>query len=69
MADAAAWTYLRPTPGYEAITGQVAFYPERMEACWLDDERAAAQPGRFYGGWLTADIQGPFKGGPGTQGW
>jgi hypothetical protein len=27
------------------------------------------QPGRFYGGWITSNVAGPFKGGPGTRGW
>jgi hypothetical protein len=40
-----------------------------MDACYVDDERVAAQPGDFYGGWVTSDVEGPFKGGPGTRGW
>jgi hypothetical protein len=27
------------------------------------------QEGDFYGGWITPDIVGSFKGGPGTWGW
>ena len=38
-------------------------------AAWLDDERVEAQEGGFYGGWITADLVGPFKGPPGTRGW
>jgi hypothetical protein len=48
---------------------RVAFYPGRMDACYLDEELVLAQPGDFYGGWLSADIAGPVKGGPGTLGW
>jgi len=66
---AAAWTYRAPRPGYEALRDHVAFYPGRMDACWLDDERVRAQEGDFYGGWITADVTGPFKGGRGTAGW
>ena len=66
---AAAWTFEKPVPGFEAIAGHVAFYPSRMDACFLDDEQVQPQEGDFYGGWLTADITGPFKGGPGTTGW
>jgi uncharacterized protein (DUF427 family) len=66
---AAAWTYPDPDPRYAALGGFVSFYPGRMEACYLDDERVQAQAGDFYGGWVTADITGPFKGGPGTMGW
>jgi len=66
---AAAWAYATPTPGFAALTDHVAFYPSRMDACWLDEERVQAQAGDFYGGWITAELQGPFKGGPGTRGW
>jgi uncharacterized protein (DUF427 family) len=69
VARAAAWTYRSPSPGYEAIADHVAFYPSRMDACYVDDERVEAQPGDFYGGWVTRDIVGPFKGSPGTAGW
>jgi uncharacterized protein (DUF427 family) len=66
---AAAWTYPDPAPGFEALRGHVAFYPARMDACYLDDERVRPQPGGFYGGWITDDLVGPFKGEPGTAGW
>lgn len=65
----AAWFYAQPSSGYEAIAGYVAFYPSRMDACYVDDEQVVAQEGDFYGGWITSDIVGPFKGGPGTWGW
>ncbi len=65
----AAWYYPRPTPGYAAIAGFVAFYPGRVDACYVDDEQVQAQSGDFYGGWVTSNIVGPFKGGPGTMGW
>jgi hypothetical protein len=63
------WTYPEPTPGYEALRDHVAFYPGRVDAAWLGDERVHAQEGDFYGGWITADLVGPFKGAPGTLGW
>jgi hypothetical protein len=56
-------------PAYAALRDHVAFYPGRMDACWLDDELVIAQEGDFYGGWITADVVGPFKGAPGTRGW
>ena len=68
-AERAAWTYQHPSPGYEAIRDHVAFYPGRVEACYVDGERVTPQPGDFYGGWITQDVVGPFKGGPGTRGW
>jgi uncharacterized protein (DUF427 family) len=66
---AVGWTYPRPAPGYEALRGHIAFYPGRVDAAWLDDERVQAQDSGLYGGWVTADLVGPFKGPPGTRGW
>ena len=65
----AAWYYPEPTPRYEALRDHVAFYPGRVDAAFVDDEHVVAQPGDFYGGWITAEIEGPFKGGPGSAGW
>jgi len=68
-ATDAAWGYDRPTPGFAAIAGFVAVYAGAMDACFVGDEQATPQPGDFYGGWITTDITGPFKGDPGTSGW
>ncbi|MEQ9618305.1 MAG: DUF427 domain-containing protein [Deltaproteobacteria bacterium] len=68
-AEDAAWYYPDPTAGYESIQDYVAFYPGRMDACYVDGELVKAQPGEFYGGWITSDITGPFKGERGTEGW
>jgi uncharacterized protein (DUF427 family) len=68
-ADNAAWFYANPSASYEALRNHVAFYPSRMEACYVNDEKVQAQSGDFYGGWITQDIVGPFKGEPGTMGW
>jgi uncharacterized protein (DUF427 family) len=68
-AENAAWFYARPTASFASIAGYVAFYPSRMDACLVDGERVQAQPGDFYGGWITREIVGPFKGGPGSAGW
>jgi uncharacterized protein (DUF427 family) len=65
----AAWGYDIPHDAFAPIRGYVAFYAGRMDACFVDGERVVAQPGGFYGGWITANIVGPFKGGPGTRGW
>lgn len=65
----AAWVYPTPTANFALIKDYVAFYPSRMDACYVDDEQAQAQPGDFYGGWITKNIVGPFKGAPGTLGW
>ncbi len=68
-APDAAWAYDRPTPGFAPIAGYVAVYAGPMDACFVGDERVTPQPGGFYGGWVTDDLTGPFKGGPGTNGW
>lgn len=65
----AAWSYESPSPGYEQLAGWLAFYPGRVDACYLDDEHVSPQEGGFYGGWVTSGITGPFKGAPGTEGW
>ena len=65
----AGWEYLDPSRGYEALSDHVAFYPGRVDACFVDEERVKPQDGGFYGGWITAEILGPFKGGAGTRGW
>lgn len=58
----AAWFYPTPTPAFVEIAGYVAFYADKMEACFVGDERVKAQGGGFYGGWITSSIKGPFKG-------
>lgn len=65
----AAWSYENPSPGFAAIGGFLAFYPSRVDRCLVGDEEVVAQPGDFYGGWITSEITGPFKGPPGTRGW
>ena len=61
--------YPKPTPGYEQLVDTVAFYPGSMDECTVDGERVSAQAGDFYGGWITHDVVGPFKGSPGTLRW
>ena len=65
----AAWYYPEPDSRFAAIRDHLAFYPGRVDACFVDEEQVVAQAGDFYGGWVTAEIEGPFKGGPGTAGW
>jgi uncharacterized protein (DUF427 family) len=64
-----AWYYPTPTAGYALLAGHLAFYPQKMSACFVDEELVTPQPGRFYGGWITSHVVGPFKGEPGTEGW
>lgn len=68
-AHRAAWSYAAPLPGYEAIAGRIAFYAGRVDAASVDGEPVTPQPGGYYGGWITAEVVGPYKGEPGTEGW
>jgi uncharacterized protein (DUF427 family) len=65
----AGWSYEAPNDRYADLTGAVAFYPGLVDRCTVGGEVVRAQEGDFYGGWITPDITGPFKGGPGTRGW
>jgi uncharacterized protein (DUF427 family) len=65
----AGWTYPQPAAGFAALRGAVAVYPGRMDRCTVDGEVVRPQEGGFYGGWITDDVVGPFKGAPGTRFW
>jgi uncharacterized protein (DUF427 family) len=65
---AIGWTYPEPLPAFASIRGYLSAYPGRIE-CYVDGERVRAQAGAFYGGWVTDEIVGPFKGDQGTGGW
>lgn len=67
-AENAAWSYETPNPAFALIEGYFSFYPSRFD-CYVDEERVSSQPGDFYGGWITHDIAGPFKGMPGSHSW
>lgn len=68
-SENAAWSYPEPTPRFVAISDHLAFYPQRVDACFVGDEQVQPNDGSFYGGWITSKVVGPFKGGPGTLGW
>ncbi len=65
----AAWQYPQANERHASIRDCIAVYPSQMDACYVGDERVQPQAGDFYGGWITSDIVGPFKGGPGTYRW
>lgn len=67
--DRAAWAYDNPASGFESLAGKVALYASRVDMCKVGDETVIPQDGDFYGGWITRNIEGPFKGAPGTLGW
>jgi uncharacterized protein (DUF427 family) len=68
-APDAVWSYRNPVDRFQPIADFLAFYPQRMSACYVDGVRAEANEGAFYGGWITSRIVGPFKGGVGSAGW
>lgn len=67
--EQAAWYYPNPSARFADLAGYVAFYPSKMDTCSVNGEVVFAQPGDFYGGWITSKVVGPFKGTPGTHGW
>lgn len=69
IAYRAAWYYPHPKARFAVITDHVAIYPSEMDACIVDGERVVPQPGKYYGGWITSNVCGPFKGGTGTDSW
>jgi uncharacterized protein (DUF427 family) len=69
QATDAAWSYPSPDREFAAIGDHWAFYAQKCDECWIDDERVTSNEGGFYGGWVTANVTGPFKGAPGTRHW
>lgn len=64
------WSYESPTQPFKDIKGYLSFYASGVPwECFVDDEKVAPQPGDFYGGWSTSELEGVQKGGPGTWGW
>ena len=66
---ACAWSYPKPTPGFAALRDHLAVHAGGMDGCFVGDERVTPQPGGFYGGWITGNLKGPFKGVPGSSFW
>lgn len=69
VAEAAAWGYSTPSPPFAELKDHIAFYATKMTACFVGDQRVLPQPGDFYGGWVTPNLQGQIKGAPGTRHW
>jgi len=69
LAIAGAWRYPSPSRAFVGIEDCYCFSARLMDACYVNGEQVTPQPGEYYAGWITSDIVGPFKGGPGTMGW
>jgi uncharacterized protein (DUF427 family) len=68
-APRAAWSYANPTDRFADLAGYIAFYAGLMDEAWVGDARVLPQPGDFYGGWVTPNLDGAIKGAPGTRHW
>jgi uncharacterized protein (DUF427 family) len=68
VLPAVAWSYPQPLAQAAALSQCVAFYPSALE-CEVAGFKVRPQPGGFYGGWITPEVIGPFKGDAGSQGW
>lgn len=68
-AREAAWAYPHPTPPFAELAGCLAFYAHLMDECLVNGAQVRPQAGGFYGGWITHDLIGPFKGDADFQGW
>lgn len=64
----AAWRYVQMFPAFAALYLWVAFYPTVLD-CFIGEEKVTAQPGGYYGGWVTQNLKGPIKGEPGSGSW
>ncbi len=62
------WSYPKPRAAFSKLKDFVSFYPGRVD-CYVNGDLVRPQPGGFYGGWITDDVVGPFKGEPGTGHW
>ena len=60
----AGWSYDHPDDRYSTLKSWISVYPKLVDGCYLEGEKVIAQPGTFYGGWITSWIRGPFKGDP-----
>lgn len=69
VASEAGWFYPDPSERYAALADHVAFYAGRVDRATVGSVVVTPQPGGFYGGWITPEVVGPFKGEPGTHGW
>ena len=69
LSPDAAWSYEQPSAAYAALRQCLAFYASRVDECWVGGERVVPQAGDFYGGWITSNLRGPFKGAAGTRHW
>ncbi|MGF1649538.1 MAG: DUF427 domain-containing protein [Hyphomicrobiaceae bacterium] len=66
--DNAGWMLRSAYVEFAHLLGWLAFYPQKLD-CSINGDAVMAQPGAYYGGWITPDLAGPFKGAPGSGDW
>ncbi len=64
----AGWRYVHMFAAFAQLHLWPSFYPGKLD-CFVADEKVRAQPGGFYGGWVTSNLAGPIKGVPGSSAW
>jgi uncharacterized protein (DUF427 family) len=69
VVEEVGWYYANPTTAFAALAGFWAFYAQKVDGCYVDEERVIPNEGSFYGGWVTTNVTGPYKGAPGTTHW
>ena len=69
VARDAAWYYATPASGYQALAGCIAFYPDKMDACYVDGDRVWTQTGDSSGGWITSELERPSRERRDARGW
>jgi len=69
FSEYVAWSYPNPSSKFKDIKDYLCFYASKVDSCFVGDEQVKSQEGDFYGGWITSNLVGPFKGGKGTWGW
>ncbi|PSR94003.1 hypothetical protein BD289DRAFT_364014 [Coniella lustricola] len=55
------WSYTNPTASFTPIKDYFSFYAGPWD-CFVDGEKVEPQPGDFYGGWVTSELDGIVKG-------
>jgi hypothetical protein len=60
------WSYESPNERFKDLKGYVSFYAGPW-TCYVDGEEVKPQPGDFYGGWTTSELDGIIKGDAATR--
>lgn len=56
------WSYENPNSRFKDLKDHLSFYAGEPWQCFVDGEEVIPQPGDFYGGWTTSELEGIIKG-------